>query len=74
MKVCSCSAAICNFTAQLFFAVIINATERFKGFIITSTVPGTGYPARFVGKFDYRVWQYTTENLIRACENTMAHS
>jgi len=73
MKVCGRTAAISIFTARTF-AVIINATEKFKGFIITSTVPGTGYPARFVGKFDYRVWLYSEENLVRACENTMAHS
>lgn len=49
--------------------VRINATKHFKGFIITSTKPGTGYPANFVGKFDTK----PAKNLIHLCENAIAH-
>ena len=54
--------------------VRINATKFFKGFIITSTLPGTGYPANFVGKFRKSVHLYSDENLAMACDNTVSHS
>ena len=54
--------------------VRINATHRFNGFIITSTKPGVGYPANFVGVFEERVEKYSDENLALACENTISHS
>lgn len=54
--------------------VRINATKYFKGFIITSTRPGTGYPANFVGKFKRKVYLYSDENIQYACDNTISHS
>lgn len=55
------------------YLVRINATKHFKGFIITSTEPGTGYPANFVGKFHKKPHEYKNENLIHLCENAVAH-
>ena len=67
---------ICRLFYQWCALVVvrINSTQYFKGFIITSTVPGMGYPANFVGKFRKTVRTYSDENLLVACENTISHS
>jgi len=58
----------------ILFIVIINATKFFKGFIITSTQPGTYYPANFEGRFDRKVHDYSEQNLLYCCDNTISHS
>lgn len=58
----------------ILLVVIIKATKFFKGFIITSTQPGTYYPANFEGRFDRKVRDYSEENLLYCCDNTISHS